>query len=114
VHLKTTSLLQHIAQHNKKKPPNSHQHGICKKHKVENQVNFESGKRNQANLHYICITLIISITMLCGIDNNPQNMWEVWIECGEHQILFCEIMSLLWNIVMDLNNVMSKVHSHAE
>ena len=44
--------------------------------------------------------------MLCGIDNIPQNtlgyfphsvwMWEI----------VCEILSIPWNIVMDLNNVM--------
>ena len=41
--------------------------------------------------------------MFCEIDTNPQNIHDIQPECGG---IFCRILSISRNIVMDLNNVM--------
>jgi hypothetical protein len=43
------------------------------------------------------ITLFISITMFCGIDNILHNISHIHIECGEDSIGYCKSHeTLLW------------------
>ena len=48
--------------------------------------------------------------MFCGTDNIPQNISKYFVmqtECGKKLKLFCKIMSVPHNIVIDMNNTMS-------
>ena len=51
------------------------------------------------SLSLTTITLLRSITMLCGTDSIPRNILHIQTECEKHS------MSVPRNIVMDLNNV---------
>ena len=50
-------------------------------------------------LHPTFITLIKSMAVFCETDSIPYNMWEI-------QRIFCRILSVPQNVVMDLNDVM--------
>ena len=55
------------------------------------------------------ITLLRFITMLCGTENIPRNIlqcFQIQFECGKYQGIFCGIMLVPHNIVMDMRNVM--------
>jgi hypothetical protein len=54
-------------------------------------------------LTLLVITLFGSITMLCGIDNIPQNIPHTRSKCGKYYV---EYRRVPHNKVMDMNNVM--------
>ena len=45
--------------------------------------------------------------MFCGTDSIPHNIPHIWFECGKYLRIFCGILLVLHNIVMDPNNVMT-------
>ena len=55
-----------------------------------------------------CITLFRFVTVFCGIDNILRIILHIQIEYGEYIGIFYGILSVLQNIVMDLNNVMCR------
>ena len=54
------------------------------------------------------MTLFTSITLLCGTNDISRNVIHIQTECGEYPWIFCGILSIPKNIVMDLSNVMTR------
>ena len=65
---------------------------------------FQQNKHNRSIMP--SITLFRSITTLYGTDNIPHNISHIQTECGKYLGIFCGMLSVSQNIVMNLNKDM--------